>query len=82
MFPFHELIFVLDNQWVDNTSKKKTKCLLNAGKKVFIWPSEYKKFKDLNDICIQYKLDEFPYKFILKNTYSGMTGIVKLGEIS
>jgi hypothetical protein len=82
LFPLHDHIFVLDNQWNDSASKKKTKYLLNSGKTVFLWPSEYKKFKDLNDVCIQYNLNEFPYKFILKNSYSGMTGLIKLAEIN
>lgn len=81
LFPLHEHIFVLDNQWNDATSKKKTKCLLDAGKKVFIWPKEYSKYKDLNEVCVKYKLEEFPYKFILKNSYHGMTGKMKLSEI-
>lgn len=81
LFPLHEQIFVLDNQWNDATSKKKTKCLLESGKKVFIWPKEYGKFKDLNDVCVAYKLYEFPYKFILKNSYDGMKGKIKLSEI-
>lgn len=82
LFPFHEEIFVLDNQWVDNASKKKTKVLLDVGKKVFIWPKEYAKFKDINDVCMRYKMNEFPYKFILKNSYEGMVGKMKLSEIN
>lgn len=81
LFPFHEQIYVLDNQWVDNASKKKTKVLLDSGKRVFIWSKEYAKFKDINDVCVRYKLNEFPYKFILKNSYEGMTGKIKLSEI-
>jgi hypothetical protein len=81
LFPFHEEIFVLDNQWNDIASRKKTKVILDIGKKVFIWPKEYYKFKDINDVCMKYKLDEFPYKFILKNSYDGMTGKIKLSEI-
>ena len=80
-FPLHEHVFVLDNQWNDTTSKKKTKALLDSGKRVFIWPKEYQKFKDINDVCMKYKLDELPYKFILKNSYSEMTGKIKLAEI-
>jgi hypothetical protein len=82
LFPLHELIFVLDNQWNDQTSKKKSKALLEAGKRVFVWPKEYREFKDLNDVCVAYKLDEFPYKFIQKNSYSGMTGKMKISEVN
>jgi hypothetical protein len=82
IFPLHEHIFVLDNQWNDTTSKKKTKCLLDSGKKVFIWPKEYQKFKDINDVCVSYKMNEFPYKFILKNSYTGITGQIKMSAIN
>lgn len=81
LFPLHDLIFVLDNQWNDSTSKKKSKALLEAGNKIFIWPKEYSKFKDINDVCTAYNIDEFPYKFICKNSYSGITGKLKLSEI-
>jgi hypothetical protein len=82
LFPLHELIFVLDNQWNDSTSKNKSKDLLDAGKKVFIWPKEYSNFKDLNELCVAYNLNEFPYKFICKNSYKGLTGKIKLSEIN
>jgi DNA primase len=82
LFPFHEIIYVLDNQWTDHASKSKSKALLENGKRVFIWPKEYFKFKDLNDVCAHYKLNEFPYKFIESNSYSGMTGKVRLSQIS
>jgi hypothetical protein len=81
LFPFHQIIFVLDNQWSDNASKSKTSFLIESGKNVFIWPKEYKKFKDINDVCVSFNMDEFPYKFILKNTYSGFTAKLKLAEI-
>lgn len=82
IFPLHEQIFVLDNQWNDTTSKKKSKALLDCGKRVFIWPKEYGKFKDINDVCVSYKMNEFPYKFILKNSFSGMTGQMKMTQFS
>lgn len=82
LFPFHEIVYVLDNQWSDHASKSKSKALLENGKRVFIWPKEYYKFKDLNDVCVHYKLNEFPYKFIEANSYSGMTGKIKLSQIS
>ena len=82
LFPLHEMIYVLDNQWSDTTSKNKTRFLLDAGYKVFIWPKTYKKFKDINDVCCSYNLKEFPYKFIVDNSYVGMTGKIKLSEIN
>jgi hypothetical protein len=82
LFPLHEIVYVLDNQWRDDASKSKSKALLEHGYKVFIWPQSYYKFKDLNEVCMHYKLNEFPYKFIESNSYSGMTGKIKLSQVS
>lgn len=82
LFPLHEIVYVLDNQWRDAASKSKSKALLDHNYKVFIWPQSYYKFKDLNEVCMHYKLNEFPYKFIENNSYSGMTGKLKLAQIT
>lgn len=82
LFPLHEIVFVLDNQWNDSTSKNKSKALLDSGNKVFIWPKEYSQFKDINDICVAYNLNEIPYKFIYKHSYKGLTGKLKISEIN
>jgi len=82
LFPLHEIIYVLDNQWRDTASKSKSKALLDHGHKVFIWPQSYYKFKDLNEVCMHYKLNEFPHKFIENNSYCGMTGKIKLSQVS
>lgn len=71
-FPLHEAVWVLDNQRIDNASKKKTAMLAKNGFKVFLWPEELKKFKDINEVCIAAHTDSIPEKFILKHTYSGI----------
>jgi len=71
-FPLHEVIWVLDNQRIDTASKKKTSMLAKSGYKVFLWPDELKKFKDLNEVCIAAHTNVIPEKFILKHTYSGI----------
>lgn len=81
-FPLHELIWVLDNQWIDKASKNKTSILAKQGHKVFIWPEKLKKFKDLNEVCIANKLDGIPEKLILKYTYSGVKANLMLSQIS
>ena len=68
MFPLHKRIWVPDNQQVDETSAKITNKLLKEGQSVFIWPKKYDKFKDVNDLCCHYKIDELGTKFILDNT--------------
>jgi hypothetical protein len=79
--PMHDLIYVLDNQWLDSTSYKTTKQLLDSGKNVFLWPKELSMYKDLNDICIAQKIDEIPYNFITKNTFKGMKGAIQYSQI-
>lgn len=71
-------IWVLDNQHVDDASKQKSKILLQKGEKVFIWPRGMEQFKDFNEMCVNYKLDEISQKFIETNTYSGTDAILKL----
>lgn len=75
-------IWVLDSQWVDNTSLMKSEALLKEGEKVFIWPENFgKRFKDFNDICMALSIDEISHDFIEKNTSEGIRGILKLAEI-
>lgn len=68
-------VWVLDN---DTTGKSKSRRLLEQNECVFIWPRELKQFKDINDLCIHTKRDEIAEEFILKHTYCGMKGIIRL----
>jgi hypothetical protein len=56
---------------------KKIKNLIKQNKKLFVWPKEVKKFKDVNEVCCSLHLDELPYKFILQNSYSGVEALMK-----
>ena len=79
--PMHELVYVLDNQWLDETSWKITKQLLDKDAAVFIWPKELIKYKDFNELCIAQNINEIPYNFIVKNTYKGMRGHIQFSQI-
>lgn len=68
-------IWVLDN---DETGKSKSKKLLERDECVFIWPRELRQFKDINDLCMRTKRDEISREFILKNSYCGIKGLVRL----
>ena len=61
--------WVLDNQRLDTTSLKNTKRLLDQGERVFIWPETLSKYKDFNEMCVQYNLDEISSKLIDSNTH-------------
>lgn len=79
---WYEKIWVLDSQWIDNASLKKTELLLNDGHKVFIWPEKYgTRFKDFNDICMFYNINEVKHNFIQKNSFSGIEGILRLSNL-
>ena len=76
-------VFVLDSQWQDTASLRKSKALLDQGESVFIWPEKLgRKFKDFNDICIALKRDYIKPEFILENTSTGLKGIIELSKIS
>jgi len=79
--PFANSIWILDNQWVDQASRNKTKLLIKNSVPVFIWPKSIKDFKDFNDLTINYKLDEIDSNFIHSNTFTGMTARLMLSKI-
>ena len=74
---FFKKIWVLDSQWIDKTSREKTLKLLEQGECVFIWPKNWGKYKDFNEICIKHKLDQISPSFIKDNTQCGGLGIIK-----
>ena len=67
----HPIVWVLDNQNVDNTSKEKTEKLLAQGECVFIWPEDIV-YKDFNEWATKEKLDEIPYKVLQDNVKCGL----------
>lgn len=79
---WYNKIWVLDSQWVDKASLSKTEILLKDGHTVFIWPEKYgKKFKDFNDICMAYGINEIKHNFIQKNSFNGIEGILRLSNL-
>lgn len=76
-----ERIWILDNQRIDRASKRKSAFLLKKDEKVFLWPEELKRQKDLNELCIKHNLTEISEKFILDNTYSGLRGNMVLSQL-
>ena len=72
-----EIIYVYDNDKNNKEMSKKIKNLIKQNKKLFVWPKEFKKFKDVNEICCNLHLDELPYKFIVQNSYSGIEALMK-----
>jgi hypothetical protein len=79
-FPLHKKIWVLDNQWNDNTSKIKTKNLLDIGETVFLWPEFLKQYKDINEYCIDKNFNSFDIETIKEYSYNGLRGKLLLAN--
>jgi len=78
-YPMHSLVYVLDNQWVDKTSYKITKELLERGETVFIWPSV--PYKDFNEMCIANNTSSVSIDFVLPDCHKGMRGLIEFSKI-
>lgn len=79
---FFNKIWVLDSQWLDSTSLKKSEMLLKQGHSLFIWPKDLGiRYKDFNETCVQLNLNEISSEYIKKNTFKSFEGVLKLSEI-
>jgi DNA primase len=77
-----EQIFVFDNDKDNKQTHKKIEKFIKEGKKVFMWPAEFDKFKDFNEICCKLNLDEIPWKFVVKHTACGVEAQIKFKLLS
>lgn len=73
----YEVIYVYDNDKNNVEMEAKIQKLIKQNKRVFVWPKEFRKYKDINEICCNLQLDEFPYKFIVENSYTGIEAQLK-----
>ena len=81
-FRLYQKIWVLDSQWLDDTSLNKTKLLIENGNKVFIWPENIgRKYKDLNELCMAINKPGIGYKFIEKHSHDSLKAGVLLQNI-
>lgn len=64
---FKHLIWVFDN---DLPGTKRCEKFLNIKENCFIWPDEWKSFKDLNDVVLNLKLTTQQISDIIKNNVS------------
>lgn len=67
--------WVLDNQRRDTTSMKNTRRLLEKGERVFIWPESLAAYKDFNEMCMHYNLNEISSKLVDSNTHQSVSAI-------
>ena len=79
---FKQKIWCLDSQWLDEASMSVTDKLIARGETVFIWPKDIgQKFKDFNDVICSSSHNEIPEGFILRNSFKGIEGVLKLAVI-
>lgn len=72
-------IWVLDNEVKTNENvKQRIIQLIESGERVFIWPDKLKKFKDINEVCMQCKLDKINPKFFIENSFEGSEALAKI----
>lgn len=77
-YTFYNKIWVLDNPFIDTTACDKIKKLIDLNERVFICPENFRKHKDINDICMQFNLNQISGKFILKNSFNGIKALMAL----
>jgi|688.fasta_scaffold280589_2 hypothetical protein len=78
-FPFHQKIWVLDNYRFEE--KEVVDIIINKLKnneKVFLYEGIYSKTKDLNDFCVENKIDCIDPNDIINFSFSGEKGLLKL----
>jgi hypothetical protein len=73
----YEQIWVFDNDKNNKQTSRKIVKYINEGKRIFIWPKEFMKFKDFNEVCCSLELDEIPWKFVVKNSAQGQEALIK-----
>lgn len=73
----YETIWVFDNDKNNTQTFEKISKHINSGKRVFIWPKEFYKYKDFNEVCCKIDVDEIPWKFVVKNSAVGKEALIK-----
>ncbi len=74
-------IWILDNEFNSNAEVKKQYLnLIEQKERVFIWPGKYKGFKDLNQLCVELKLDKIKPEFFIENSYTEQEALLKLSS--
>ena len=73
----YEQIWVFDNDKNNKQTSAKISKYIKEGKRIFIWPKEFMKFKDFNEVCCSLELDEIPWKFVVKNSAQGQEAVIK-----
>lgn len=77
--PLHKRIWVFDNLRDENKEvQQKALNKLRESESLFLFKNEFSDSKDLNDYCVQKKLDFVDPALILENTFSGGKAMLNL----
>lgn len=78
-FPFHQIVWVLDNYKLENEEVKKViENKLKLNEMVFLFENEFANFKDFGEYCVEKKQDHIDPALILKHSYKGNSGLIRL----
>lgn len=81
-YRLHQKIWVLDNQLKENEDVKyQVNKLMENGERVFLWPKKFKGIKDVNELCVKVNKDSIRPEFFIENSYEGIEGLNKLGDL-
>tara|TARA_R110000868_G_scaffold103681_18_gene285395 strand:+ start:347 stop:1348 length:1002 start_codon:yes stop_codon:yes gene_type:complete len=73
----YQPIYVFDNDKDNKQTAKRIEKHIRGNKRVFIWPQDFRNFKDFNEVCCHLKMDEIPWQFVVKNTAYGPEALIK-----
>jgi hypothetical protein len=77
--PFHKKIWIFDNQRTEgDTVRNKIAEKIKEGETVFMWEDEFELYKDLNQYCVEKKLDFVDPALIQKFSYEGDKALLRL----
>lgn len=73
----YEQIWVFDNDKNNKQTSKKIEKFIREGKRIFVWPKEFNKYKDFNEVCCDLRLDEISWKFVAKHSATKQQALIK-----
>jgi hypothetical protein len=73
----YEKIYVFDNDKNNEQTAKRIEKHIKQNKKIFVWPKEFRDFKDFNEVCCKLKIDEIPWQFVVKHSAEGAEALLK-----
>jgi len=78
-FMFMKKIWVFDNFRTEEKEViSKIRDKMKEGEYVFLYDNEFSKYKDLNQFCVEKKQDFIDPALIIKSSYTGNVGLLKL----